>query len=159
MPDERMRHPSASQPPAPLPRPRDLDEALDRLQALETWMALHYQDTKARFDTGSATMGELKAAVSDLRPKRAALIAWAGPLIGIASIVFTAGGYPNRNEFDRAEERWEARIEAVRSDIRELEKEAVRGRGAIDGFQTALHAIGQRIDQVMAQARRDRLKR
>jgi hypothetical protein len=156
MGDERHRFPSMSHPPAPLPRPRDLDEALDRLQALETWMALHSQDVKARLDAGAGTMGELKAAVHDLRPKRAALIAWAGPLIGVLSIVFTAGGFPNRSEFEKAGDRWEAQVEKVREDIRALEKEAVRGRGSIDAFQAELAAFGARLDQQLQQAQRDR---
>lgn len=129
MSDDRRRPPTASMPP---PRPRSPDEAYDRLQALETRLAVYEERTDQRLSAGAATMGELKAAVSDLKPKRQALIPWAAVAIAIGGIIFRAGNYPDRVELDRVGERSAEEVGKLREEVRSLEREIVRMRTAVE---------------------------
>lgn len=127
--DDRRRLSTASTPP---PRPRSPDEAYDRLQSLETRLAVYEERTDQRLSAGAATLGELKVAVSDLKPKRQALIPWAAVAIAIGGIIFRAGNYPDRTEVERVSERSAEQVTNLREEVRSLEREVVRMRTALE---------------------------
>jgi prefoldin subunit 5 len=138
VPDERQR-PSPSSPP---PRPRLPEEAYDRLQALETRVMVYEERVDSRLSHLAAAMQEMKTALSDLRPKRAAIVPWMAVAIAIGGIVFRAGNYPDRGELDGMRKAVVESIDTYRGEVRSLEKSLIELRGT-------LQALDRRLDDLM----------
>jgi hypothetical protein len=85
---------------------------------------------------GRETMGKLERRVEGLeaavRPKSISLAAVAGLILAVATplltMAYAAGKYPDRGEFDDAKNRGEQRLEDVRTDLANTQKELVKLR-------------------------------
>jgi phage shock protein A len=142
MADRLLRAPSASIAP---PRARSPEEALDRLQALETRVAVYEERTDNRLSQGAATIGELKGAVVDLRPKRGNLLG-ASLALAVAGIVFAAGRYPDRTELEHAQDRAIDAVEPLRVQLHALERELVRLRTAMEALEARVSELRQQME-------------
>jgi hypothetical protein len=123
------RAPTVTTPP---PRPRTESEVIDRLQALETRVLVYEERINQRLSAGAATIGEMKATLGDLTPKRQALIPWVAVAIALGGILFRAGNYPNRDELGKANERVIEQVEGLRGEVRSLERELVKLRTEVE---------------------------
>jgi hypothetical protein len=145
MPDDRHRTPSPSHPPA---RPRSTEEAIDRLQALETRVLVYEERVNQRLNTGAATLAELQTTISDLKPKRQALVPWVAVAIALGGVIFRAGNYPDRSELDRVNERLVVQLEGLRGEVRSLEREMVRWRAEREAEEADEKKTGERLDRL-----------
>ena len=121
MTDDRNKPPSH-----PPPRARNLEEAVDRIQALETRLLIYENRTNARLNHGAETFMQMERSLGELKPKRLALLPWVAVAIAIGGVVFRAGTYPTREELDRLNERVIDQIEAFRAELRNQERELIR---------------------------------
>jgi hypothetical protein len=125
-----------------------VEEAYDRIQAIEIHLANHIQTTKDRLDSGAVSISRLQVKVEDIeqlhpgllaervtrieediRPKKVTLpllLGILGSLMAIGNIVFMFGQYPDRQEHERAEARTYERIEAVKGNVHAVEKEQAK---------------------------------
>lgn len=120
---ERHRKPSPS---SPLPRPQSNDEVIDRLQALETRVLVYEERITGKLEEIEENLRELHVVLSDLKPKRMALLPWIAIAITIGGIVFRAGNYPDRSEVEAMRNDMRGQIERVAGDLKSVEKETIR---------------------------------
>jgi len=150
--DDRNRR--APTPSAPPPRPRDTDEALDRLQALETRVLVYEERTDNRLNHGAATMGEIKTVLGDLKPKRQSWLGATGIAIALAGTVFAAGRYPDRSELERSQEHAVSTVDDLRVQLQLLERELVRLRTALEGLEKRVDELRLSLDRTVERSRR-----
>lgn len=145
----------------PTPRPPTRD-TLDEVRLVERDLAVLKADLAQRLNMGAEAMSTIRGqlaeqagALVELGKKRPTpWLAIAGfvmsSLFPIGGLIFAAGRYPDREEFEAAKMRGEERLEQLRGDVAELQREAVRVRvqlednGAATGrIETGLERLQQ----------------
>ncbi len=131
----------------PLPRgPRDLGREID---AVATKLDVFKAETKASLNRGAETMGEMRAevakanaALTTVNAKRPInWVAWGGFALSVVTLIFQAGRYPDRPEYNSDRAVQEAAIKSLKEEANALEKELIATRGIIDRLQDKLTEV------------------
>lgn len=75
-------------------------------------------------------------------------------LFPIGSLIFAAGRYPDRTEFEDAKDRGEQRMEDLRKDLAEVQREQVRARTQVDALVDSQSRVEKKLDVVISSHRR-----
>ena len=150
---------------APLPRgPRDLGREIDAVAAI---LNVFKTETRASLKTGAGTMGELRGEVNKINETLTEInakrpinwVAWGGFALSVGALIFQAGRYPDRPEYNTDRAVQEAAIKSLKEETEQLEKQLIQSRGMIDRLQEKLvevekqNRLEQKVD-ALGRARR-----
>lgn len=119
----------------------DLRDMGERVAVLETTTGAH--------DDALAELGKKRPT-----PWTSIVLMVAAILFPIGSLIFAAGHYPDRGEFEDAKNRGEQRMEDLRKDLAEVQREQVRARTQTDALVDSQTRVEKKLDVVISSHRR-----
>jgi hypothetical protein len=142
-------------PPDPPPRARDLAQVADRLRTLEVTEAVHHTEVTGRLNAGAAAFSEVRAAVTDLQPRRLQWAQLAGFTLSIAlvlgSIINTASTYVDRETLERATKELQSQDTELRDEVLAAKSQLLRAQLSLEQAQKELVELQRRFEAVLSQ--------